>query len=172
MTLVAATILAPILFFSSGAFEASALEPHWPITTKILVFVRDRSIHTSAKGIIPPALDEEELVLKGAMQYDEMCAQCHLAPGKPENEITQGLYPSPPKLHDMEHAPHDPAATFWVIKNGLKMTGMPAWGPTHDDDTIWSMVAFIQKLDGMSAGQYADYQHRAHEMGIPHSHDE
>lgn len=48
----------------------------------------------------------------------------------------------------------EPKAAFWVIKHGIKMSAMPAWGPTHDDATIWSMVAFLQKLPILDATQY------------------
>lgn len=50
----------------------------------------------------------------------------------------------------------DPRSAFWVIKHGLKMSAMPAWGKTHDDETIWSMVAFVNKLPSMSAQEYKE----------------
>lgn len=75
------------------------------------------------------------------------------APGKSESEIRPGLYPKPPKLS--EH-PFDPKNIFWVTKHGLKMSGMPAWELGHNDETLWSIVAFVGKLSGMSAQQYKD----------------
>jgi mono/diheme cytochrome c family protein len=70
-----------------------------------------------------------------------------------DSEIRAGLYPQPPNLSQQ---PVDPREAFWVIKHGIKMSGMPAWGATHDDPTIWSMVAFLQKLPGMTPAQYKD----------------
>jgi len=81
-----------------------------------------------------------------------MCSGCHLAPGLEKTEISQGLYPSAPELsrgNDLT-----PAEQFWVLKHGIKMTGMPAWGPTHDDDLLWDIVAFVQKLPTLSPEQY------------------
>ena len=61
-----------------------------------------------------------------------MCVDCHLAPGMDSSEIRQGLLPKPPKLQEVVDE-WKPAELFWIIKNGVKMTGMPAWGPTHSD---------------------------------------
>ncbi|MBE0703632.1 MAG: cytochrome c [Afipia sp.] len=141
------------LFVFTGAFNVAADEPHWEVTRRLLEVVRDRSIEVRSRNIEVPNLQDDQLVLKGAGQYAAMCANCHLAPGKPGSEIRPGLYPKPPKL--AEH-PFNPKETFWVIKHGLKMTGMPAWGLGHDDATLWSIVAFVGKLPGMSAQQYED----------------
>jgi len=95
-----------------------------------------------------------------------MCAGCHLKPGKTESDFTLGLYPAPPNLtltgdrHGHEHAgdtDNDDEAIkrqFWIIKHGIKASGMPAWGPGHDDQRIWNMVAFLQRLPELSPQQY------------------
>src|SRR3546814_12958820 len=71
--------------------------------------------------------------------YAAMCTQCHLKPGLKDSELRQGLYPLPPNLSQVRVDPKD---AFWVIKHGIKMSEMPAWGmvPGHDDPTIWSMA--------------------------------
>ena len=89
---------------------------------------------------------------QGGEDYAEMCAGCHLQPGIKESEIHTGLYPQPPNLSE----PSDLSAAemFWVIKHGVKMTAMAAWGPTHDDQRIWAMVAFIKRLPELTPAQY------------------
>jgi mono/diheme cytochrome c family protein len=82
-----------------------------------------------------------------------MCTDCHLKPGAGDSEIRPGLYPQPPNLSQVRV---DPREAFWVIKHGIKMSAMPAWGTSHDDETIWSMVAFLQKLPDMTPRQYRD----------------
>jgi hypothetical protein len=64
-----------------------------------------------------------------------------------------GLYPRPPNL--TRFAP-DPAEAFWVIKHGIKMSGLPAWGKTHGDDKIWAMVAYLQQQPKMSVQRYKE----------------
>jgi hypothetical protein len=81
-----------------------------------------------------------------------------------DNELRPGLYPHPRNLADHRHdAEQDPLAAhtsaarqFWIIKHGIKMTGMPAWGKTHDDATIWTTVTFLQKLPTLTAEQYRE----------------
>ena len=87
---------------------------------------------------MPANLNDPQLILKGAGQYAAMCTSCHLAPGVKDSELRPGLYPLPPNLSQVSV---DPREAFWVIKHGMKMSAMPAWGASHDDATIWSMVA-------------------------------
>ncbi|MGH8325188.1 MAG: c-type cytochrome [Steroidobacteraceae bacterium] len=139
------------LFGWSGLYNIGADDPHWRVTYNALEVVRDRSIHQRSKNLRVPDLEDPQLILKGAGQYAAMCTECHLAPGVNDSELRAGLYPQPPNLTRTRVDPRD---AFWVIKHGIKMSGMPAWGKTHDDATIWSVVAFIEKLPGMSPQQY------------------
>ncbi|MDR5880514.1 MULTISPECIES: cytochrome c [unclassified Caballeronia] len=140
-------------FVLSGNYNMGADAPHWPLTYKILQTLRMRSIDAHSKDIVPPNLNSPDLILKGAGQYAAMCVTCHLAPGVKDSELAPGLYPQPPELAKSQL---DPRSAFWVIKHGLKMSAMPAWGKTHDDETIWSMVAFVNKLPSMSAQEYKE----------------
>jgi mono/diheme cytochrome c family protein len=140
-------------FARSGLYDIGADSRHWPITYEFLQTVRDRSVRTRSKHLQAPDLDDPQLVLKGAGQYAAMCVGCHLAPGKEGSEVREGMYPQPPNLSKVRVDPRD---AFWVVKHGIKMSGMPAWGVSHDDATIWSMVAFLQKLPGFTPQQYHD----------------
>lgn len=79
---------------------------------------------------------------------------CHGAPGVERTETGQGLYPQGPDLAE-EAGEYSDGALFWVIKNGVKFTGMPAYGPTHSDEEIWGLVAFLRRLENTSAQEYA-----------------
>ena len=68
-----------------------------------------------------------------------------------ETELSKGLYPAPPNL---TKTPVDPARAFWVIKHGIKASGMPAWGKSMKDEYIWNMAAFLQELPKLDAAQY------------------
>lgn len=142
----------------SGLYDIGADDHHWPVTYAVLQAVRDRSIHVRAQNLQVPNLQDRRLVLKGAGQYAAMCAGCHLAPGVEYSEMRSGMYPQPPDLAKVRVAPRD---AFWVIKHGIKMSAMPAWGASHDDPTIWSMVAFLRTLPDLTAQQYRDIVARA-----------
>ncbi len=65
-------------------------------------------------------------------------------------EISRGLYPRAPELRRGTNL--TPAEEFWVVKHGIKLTGMPAWGVTHNN--VWDVVAFMRKLPDLSPEQY------------------
>ncbi|KRE89366.1 cytochrome C [Frateuria sp. Soil773] len=155
-TLVAVVLLAVLAaagFVASGWYDAGADRPHWEATYRLLQFARERSVAQHAKDLVlPDNLDDEATILEGAGQYAAMCTGCHLAPGMDDSELRPGLYPQPP---DLSRTRVDPRAAFWTIKHGIKMSVMPAWGGSHDDATIWSMVAFLRRLPGLSPAGYA-----------------
>jgi mono/diheme cytochrome c family protein len=131
-------------FIASGIYEIGADRPHWEETEKVIAQLRDHAIERHAAGIDVPNLDDPAMIRRGARRYAEMCTTCHLTPGMRSTELREGLYPQPPDL--ARRGANDPAEAFWVIKHGLKMTAMPAWGRSHDDAAIWEMVAFLRQL--------------------------
>jgi len=145
-----------IVFLYSGIYNISAMVPHNRLTLKIINTLKDNSIEHHAKDITAPNLTESSLINTGFAHYNEMCVGCHGAPGIQRDEAGQGLYPKPPDLS--KSAKEMPATElFWITKNGIKMTGMPAFGKTHKDDKIWAIVAFMEKLPGMTKEQYKAY---------------
>ena len=159
-------------FVTSGVYDIAADRPHWGWTERVIETLRDRSIARRADGIAVPDLDDPRRIARGAEHYAEMCTSCHLAPGMHGTELREGLYPQPPDLS--KHGVHDPAEAFWVIKHGVKLTAMPAWGRSHDDEAIWDMVAFVRQMPKLDqagfeamAGREADDGHGGHE----HHHD-
>ncbi len=141
-------------FVFAGVYNVAADEPHWKPVHMALEQLRDRSIRHHARGIIAPAdLNDPKRIAMGAGLYTEMCSGCHLGPGLEKSEISQGLYPQAPEL--ARGNDHPPAEKFWIIKHGVKLSAMPAWGKTHDDQLIWDMVAFLQQLPKMTPQQYA-----------------
>lgn len=91
-------------------------------------------------------------IIQGAGNYDAMCTGCHLKPGMAETELSKGLYPAPPNLSSQNvEAGH----AFWVIKHGIKASGMPSWGKSMEDEYIWNMVAFLKKLPTMKSEEYS-----------------
>jgi mono/diheme cytochrome c family protein len=136
-----------------GLYNVAADVPHTQPVYWLLETARDRSIaFRSGDAAVPSDLDDEHRIERGAGQYAEMCSGCHLAPGMKRTEISRGLYPRAPELR--RETDLTPGEQFWVVKHGLKMTGMPAWGVTHDDDLLWDVVAFLRKLPGLTPEQY------------------
>jgi mono/diheme cytochrome c family protein len=153
---------------AAGAYDVAADARQSTVFGHFIAWVRERSVDVRASAVDVPALNRPEMISDGASDYDEMCTGCHLAPGMPENEMRPGLDPKPPLL--ASGAPGDAKIQFWIIKHGIGMTAMPAWGRTHSDKEIWNIVAFLQNLPRLSPHAYRALvarggDHHHHEMG-------
>jgi mono/diheme cytochrome c family protein len=150
--LIGAVVIATAAFVRFGMYDVAADTPHWRATHAALAALRDRSVAARASSVEVPDLSDAAMIREGAGNYDSMCVGCHLRPGLDETELSLGLYPAPPSWRDLGRT--DPREAFWVIKHGIKMTGMPAWGKSMDDRYIWGMVAFIGRFPDLDAAQY------------------
>jgi mono/diheme cytochrome c family protein len=162
MRTVVLTLLAVVIpgiaggftFIYAGVYDVSATQPHWPITYWAMDTTRVQSVKARAAGIRPPPdLMDDANVVTGTEHFAAHCASCHGAPGVPRGDIAQGLYPRPADLRESARR-YTPGELFWILKNGIKMSGMPAWAD-HSDEELWATVAFIEKLPGMSEADYA-----------------
>ena len=152
LILAATGLIGGALFVYFGVFNVAADEPHSKPAYWLMETVRESSIAVRAKDIEVPPLDDASLITSGGPDYNEMCSGCHLRPGVESSELREALYPRPPNLTKTKRA--NPAETFWIIKHGVKMSAMPAWGATHDDQRMWAMVAFLQQLPRLTPAQY------------------
>jgi mono/diheme cytochrome c family protein len=155
LVVLAVVVLGGIGFMYSGAYDVSAGKPDKGLIRWALVTTQRHSVRrgvASLKGIQVPNLEDPQRIQTGLVHYHEMCTTCHGAPGVNISEIGQGLNPDPPELSDIWK--DEPQETFWVVKNGIKMTGMPSFGVTHTDDEIWDIVAFVRKMGKLTPQQY------------------
>jgi mono/diheme cytochrome c family protein len=164
VVLVLAALAAAFIY--SGVYDIGADTPHSRLGFAALETLRDRSIANHARGIdVPGDLDNPKRIAAGAGLYDEMCTGCHLGPGVEKSEMSQGLYPAAPELARGDDL--SPAEQFWTIKHGVKLSAMPAWGKTHNDELIWDMVALVRQLPKMTPARY-----KAAVASAPESHEE
>ncbi|HYO16017.1 MAG TPA: cytochrome c [Thermoanaerobaculia bacterium] len=154
---VAVLVLAGLAFIYSGVYDVSASSPDAGLIQWALETTQERSVHRAAEELAEnaqvPNLDDPGLIRTGLVHYHAMCVTCHGAPGVPISEIGQGLSPYPPELA-AEAEEEEPAEVFWVVKNGIKMTGMPAFGVTHSDEEIWAITAFLKRMPKLSPQEY------------------
>jgi mono/diheme cytochrome c family protein len=161
---LAVVALAAMAFIFSGAYDVAASTPDTGVVDWALRTTQHRSVHRRAEQVqAPSGLDDPDLIRTGLIEYHEMCVVCHGAPGVPISPIGQGLNPSPPLLAD-EAAEEEAGELFWITKNGIKMTGMPAFGVTHSDEELWAIVAFMKKMGSLSP---EEYQRMVVEAGVP-----
>jgi mono/diheme cytochrome c family protein len=150
--------LGAALFVESGVYNIGADDHHTRATLALITQLRDRSIATRLSSIKPQLEASPAMIQSGAEHYAALCAGCHLAPGAAKSDLRTGLYPHPPNLaqEDMQES----RRAFWIIKHGIKMSAMPAWGKTLDDAAIWDVVAFVRKMPGMTPEDYRQLARR------------
>lgn len=160
---LAILIIAFFAYIFSGYYDPSSLTKHNGLTVWAIKTTLNHSIKKRAGDIqVPSNLKDSSAIHTGFEHYNEMCVGCHGAPGIEPSEAAKGLYPAPPLIYKFADQ-MSPKTAFWIIKYGVKMTGMPAFKPTHPDDKIWDMTAFItQKLGKMTPAEYKAWQRKYH----------
>jgi len=141
-------------FYSVAASQDDAGAVVWALTR-----VRNASIGRHADSGAPPVvLEDAATVQEGARRYAQLgCANCHGAPGTQWAKFSEGLNPGPPDLSEVAKD-RSPVALFWVIKNGIRMTGMPSFAKAGaQDKDIWQIVAFVKKLPGVKEADYKSW---------------
>jgi cytochrome c553 len=152
-TTVLALALGALLFAASGLYSVAASRGHFHITALLLEFAMRRSIATHSLFVTEPELRDPDVIRLGAGHFHGGCAPCHGAPGEARNPIALGMLPAPPDLAASVPTWSTPEL-FWIVKNGLKYTGMPAWPAQKRDDEVWAVVAFLRQLPGMGEAAY------------------
>jgi len=156
------------IYILSGSYDISQLTPHNGLTKSIIRITTHNSIKKRLKGItVPDNLKDTSIIISGFKTYTEMCSGCHGAPGEP-NDMVKGWYPRPPELYKNAEE-GDAKEFFWITKNGIKMTAMPAFKPMQTDEQIWAITAFVtQKLSKMTADEYKNWKSKYAINNVPH----
>lgn len=151
--LMGMVILASALYILSGSYNIAATEPHFEFVHRALATIRDRSIEVRAGKIEAHRL-EPATTTTGLRAYHGLCSICHSGPGLEASPIREGLYPKPPMLSSESVQRRSDVELFWIVKHGIKMSGMPAFGLTHQDMELWQIVGFIRQLPSIKAEEY------------------
>lgn len=142
------------LFAWSGIYNVAASSGHWPIVEAFLRFGMQNSVELRARTVTPPFnLASPDLIQLGAAHFERGCAVCHGSPIGPGNRVTDAMLPSPPNLMTSPRSWKD-EELFWIVRHGIKYTGMPGWLAVERADEVWPVVAFLKALPAMSAAQY------------------
>jgi mono/diheme cytochrome c family protein len=143
--------VAAAVFFFGGFYSVAGTQKEPGIVASALIHIRQASIDRHAVDMPSISLDDPAVVQAGARAFSARgCVNCHGGPGANWAKFSEGLHPSPPDLKEVVNG-LEPRHLFWVIKNGINMTGMPSFGPTGvPDGEIWTIVAFLKKLPSVS----------------------
>lgn len=156
--LTAALTAAVVVY--AGIYDISATRQHLQITHSLMETAMRQSVRRQARGIDEPPLADPQMVRRGAALYHHNCVQCHGAPGVAQSAIGLSMQPLPGPLVDAKQH-WRPRELYWVVRHGIKMTGMPAWQYRLADEELWELVAFMQQLPQLSAPRYAQWTQSA-----------
>ena len=154
-------------FVYSGFYNVAADQEHTALVGWALETISERSVARRAGELPGPLPTDSASLLHGFEHYRAMCEVCHGAPGVDRGEIGEGLSPRPPRLARAADDWTD-AELFWITKHGIKATGMPGFGGTHDDAALLQIVAAVRMLPDMTEEQYADVAARVAAAAAEH----
>ena len=156
--LVALGVAGALFVGWTGLVSIAASSGHWAVTRWYLGWTMKNAVETQSMLIAKPEdldLDDPALVRRSAGHYATGCAACHGAPGVPQSPVVEEMVPAPPRLEEKIPEWRD-EELFWIVKNGIKYSGMPAWPAQERDDEVWAQVAFLRALPDMTRAEYAE----------------
>ncbi len=142
-----------VAFVWSGVYNIAASSPHTQAVYSLLETTMQQSVRLRARSIEPPALDAPGVFERGAACYQHRCEVCHGGPSVAQNDIALGMQPLPGPLIDA-NLRWKARELYWITRNGITMSGMPAWELQLADADIWAIVAFVQRLPQLSPSAY------------------
>ncbi len=148
-----AAFLIGLFVVLGGLIPIQASSGHWRATAWMLDLIKRRSVSFYSMSIEAPAVDRIDWIARGAAHYERGCRPCHGSPATGRPTIMMKMTPHPPFLPERVARWTD-AELFQIVKHGIKFTGMPSWPAPQRNDEIWTVVAFLRRLDRLSPGEY------------------
>ena len=142
----------------SGSYNVAATSRHTQLVHASLDKLMINSVRSHAKEVVVPSgidLHDREFARHAVGHFESMCVMCHGAPGRDPDRWSQALYPPPPDLiHSLRDHKWTDQEVFWIVKHGIKDTGMAAFGDSHDDRDLWALTALVRQFLDMSPDEY------------------
>jgi thiosulfate dehydrogenase len=154
--LVVGILVAPLtvlLYFISGSAPVATSDPMMPFEK----LMAQTALHARLNKDMPktvPLQADEAAYRAGALVYMHNCAVCHGVLNGPETPIAKGMFPPPPQLLEPDHGVTDdpPGETFWKVKNGIRLTGMPGFHASLSDEQAWQVSLLLANADKLPEG--------------------
>jgi cytochrome c553 len=153
-TFLVLTVLVALCYSLSGHVDVAATSQDNRFVAWLLHATYQHSLDLQSSAVVVPGnLLTPEHIQAGARLYDQHCVFCHGAPGVIPDAIGAGISPPAPRLLAAVRK-NNPQSTYWVMRHGVKMTAMPAFGRSLPDDDLWNLAAFLRAGRGINAAHY------------------
>jgi thiosulfate dehydrogenase len=134
-------------YFASGKAPVAVTAPDLPFEHKMAHMALDKYLE-KLPHLDPKVLADEKNLLAGAEVYKQNCAVCHGLPGGDKSAIASGMYPKPPQLfHGVGVTDDEAWESYWKVENGIRMTGMPGFHGTLNENQIWQVAVLVKNAD-------------------------
>jgi mono/diheme cytochrome c family protein len=157
LTLLGATTIGAVgglIVLRGGFYDLSAITQHYAFVYRVLGEGMQYSVQNHARDIVvPPNLNTPERLQRGALVYQANCVQCHGGPGVAPSTIGMSMQPAPGPLVDAD-VNWKTRELYWITRNGIKMSGMPAWEYHLSEPDMWAVVAFVGAMPGMTSQDF------------------
>jgi mono/diheme cytochrome c family protein len=161
---IAIVVVVPLggfVFVKSGMFNVGATSPHTKFTTWLTHETMIQSVARHSKGIeAPAAAFSPGQIEAGFCAYETHCVACHGAAGVARQQWVSGMEPQPPYLLDVTRQ-FRPRELFWIVRNGIKMTGMPSWRNAMSEQETWDVVGWIEASKALPPQTYVRWRSQA-----------
>jgi mono/diheme cytochrome c family protein len=135
-------------------FNLSALPQPGPLETRVSDLAKRFFIYRASRHGIPPRpLNTKASVASGGVHYGLDCSICHADDGGAQTPLGRWMYPRAADLTSKQVQSYSDKELFWIIQNGIRLTGMPAFGKVESQDHIWDLVNYVRTLRGDSGSQ-------------------
>lgn len=145
-------VVVPLVVLATGVVNMGATQKPGVVERSVASLALNTSVAVRAPESHNPFTGDPAAIENGLAHFRDTCLLCHGAPGIEPQEFAQGLNPDPPELSTVL-ADWSDGELFWLTKQGIRMTGMPAFGPTHSDEDLWRIVAFVRQLPDLTPDQ-------------------
>jgi mono/diheme cytochrome c family protein len=158
------TFIVPLVVMALGLMDMSASAKPGLLEKIFAPWAFTNSMEKRAPDTTNPFANDPSALGSGMAHYRENCVLCHGAPNVKPAELAAGLNPPVPDLDTDDAQSLSDGKLFWIIKNGIRMTGMPAFGETHSDQEIWHIVTFVRHLPKITDAEKERLQPAASDM--------
>jgi mono/diheme cytochrome c family protein len=143
------------LVLKAGWYHIGATNQHFPLVHSVLEQGMRDSVRHHARAVVVPALTSPQQIRRGAALYRDNCAHCHGGPGFAQSDWGKSMQPVPGPLVDATRR-WETRELYWITRNGIKMSGMPAWEYHLADDDLWAVIAFVRQLPALTPKAYRE----------------
>ncbi|MFZ0592225.1 MAG: c-type cytochrome [Bryobacteraceae bacterium] len=159
--LAAAIVLASVIGYallttSVGGFSANARPT--AAETWIARKVRAMAVPNDMKQKNNPVPNSPEILSDARAHWADHCAACHGNDGSGQSEMGPHLYPPTPDMRKPDTQRMTDGELFYIIQNGIRLSGMPAWGADHSAEDSWKLVRFIRHLPNLSPSELEEME--------------